>query len=329
MGKLFLFAAAPVLVLASFAYAEEPEFELGLIGLDTSHVIAFTRILNDPDDTNYLPGAKVVAAYQGGSDDLPTSYERVEGFTEQLVEDWGVTLYDTIEELCENVDAILLTSVDGRKHLEQARPVFEAGLPVFIDKPLAASLEDAVAIFDLAEAHDVPMFSSSSLRYYDSVVEMTEAEVGAVTGADAVGPCSIDPTHPDLFWYGIHGIEMLFTIMGPECEEVARVHTEDTDLVVGRWADGRVGTFRGIRNAHSPFRLTVYGTDGIEAQPIRGTYRGQLKVALEMFRTGEPPISREETLAIFAFMQAAEVSKERDGAPVRLDEVLEEAGGGQ
>ncbi len=325
MWKLSVPVVAIAVVFASFAQAEEPEFELGLIGLDTSHVIAFTRILNDPGDANHVPGARIVAAYQGGSDDLPSSYERVEGYTEQLVQDWGVTLYDTIEELCENVDAILLTSVDGRPHLEQARPVIEAGLPIFIDKPLAASLEDAVAIFDLAEAHEVPMFSSSSLRYYDSVVEMAQADVGAITGADSVGPCAIEPTHPDLFWYGIHAVEMLFTIMGPDCEEVVRVHTEDTDLVVGRWADGRVGTFRGIRNAHSPFRLTIYGTDGIEAERITGSYRGQLEVALEMFRTGEPPISREETLAIFAFMQAAEVSKERDGAPVRLDEVLEAA----
>ncbi len=309
------------------AAADEDVLHIGLIGLDTSHVIAFSNILNDPDHGSHVPGGRIVAAYQGGSDDLPSSYERIDGFTEQLVENWGIELYDTIEELCEHVDAILLTTVDGRKHLEQARPVFEAGLPMFIDKPLAASLEDAVAIFDLADEHDVPMFTASSLRYWDSVIEMAETGVGTVRGAATTGPASIDPTHPDLFWYGIHGIETLFTIMGPDCVTVTRVHTEDTDLVVGEWADGGVGTYRGIRNASSPFRLTIFGTDEVIAEGLSGGYQGLMEVAMEMFQTGEAPLSREESLAIFAFMEAAEESKRRGGEPVTLAEVLEAAGG--
>ncbi len=318
-------AAVCLMLAAAHAGHAEEEFQIGLIGLDTSHVIAFTRIFNDPDNADHVPGGRVVAAYQGGSDDLPSSYERVEGFTEQLVEDWDVELYDTIEELCEVVDAILLTSVDGRKHLEQAIPVYEAGLPVFIDKPLAGSLEDAVELVDLANEHGVPMFSASSLRFRESVVEFDALDVGELRGADTTGPCSIDPTHPDLFWYGIHGVETLFTLMGPDCVEVTRVHTEDTDLVVGRWADGGVGTFRGIRNASAPFLGVKYGTDDVASATLGGGYKGQAEAIIEFFRTGESPVSDEEMLAIFAFMEAADESKRRDGAPVRLDEVLEEA----
>ncbi|MFP4171273.1 MAG: Gfo/Idh/MocA family protein [Candidatus Hydrogenedentota bacterium] len=304
---------------------DEDELEMGLIGLDTSHVIAFTNIFNDPDHADHVPGGRVVAAYQGGSDDLPSSYERVEGYTEQLVEDWDVEVYDTIEELCEAVDVILLTSVDGRKHLEQAIPVYEAGLPLFIDKPLAASLEDAVELVDLANEHGVPMYSGSSLRFRESVMEFDALDVGELRGADTTGPCSIDPTHPDLFWYGVHGVETLFTLMGPDCVEVTRVHTGDTDLVVGRWADGSVGTFRGIRNAAAPFRGVKYGADDVASATLGGGYKGQAEAIIEFFRTGESPVSDEEMLAVFAFMEAAEESKRRDGAPVRLDEVLEEA----
>ena len=324
MRMLTLAMACLLLAAAQTGHAED-EFEMGLIGLDTSHVIAFTNIFNDPDHADHVPGGRVVAAYQGGSDDLPTSYERVEGYTEQLVEDWGIELYDTIEELCEEVDVILLTSVDGRKHLEQAIPVYEAGLPVFIDKPLAASLEDAIELVDLANEHGVPMYSGSSLRFRESVVEFDALDVGELRGADTTGPCAIDPTHPDLYWYGIHGVETLFTLMGPDCVEVTRVHTEDTDLVVGRWADGGVGTFRGIRNASAPFRGVKYGTDDVASATLGGGYKGQAEAIIEFFRTGESPVSDKEMLAVFAFMEAADESKRRDGAPVRLDEVLEEA----
>src|SRR5690606_31202359 len=120
--------------------------------------------------------------------------------------------------------------------------------PVFIDKPLAGSLADAVRIFELAEEHGVPCFSSSSLRYSPEITGLKDsAAVGKVLGCDAYGPCSLEEHHPDLFWYGIHGVETLFTLMGTGCERVTRVQTDGTEFVTGVWDDGRVGTFRGIR----------------------------------------------------------------------------------
>jgi hypothetical protein len=115
------------------------ELRVGMIGLDTSHVPAFTDCLNNPENEHHVPGAKVVAAVKGGpenkgSADMPSSRDRVEGYSKQLVEEYGVQLYDTVEEMCENVDCVFLESVDGRPHLAQAAPVIAAGKALFIDK---------------------------------------------------------------------------------------------------------------------------------------------------------------------------------------------------
>lgn len=297
-----------------------------MIGLDTSHCVAFTKLLNDPNKSDHVPGGRVVAAFKGGSDDIESSYSRVDRFTKQMQEDFGVKLYDTIEELCRNVDVIMLTSVDGRKHLEQARPVIEAGLPLYIDKPMAASLEDVIEIFRLAKAKDVPVFSSSSYRYYDGLVELQKKDVGELRGAISYGPAHLEKTHPDLAYYAIHPLEALFTVMGTGLESVSRVHTDDTDVVTGVWEGGKVGTLRGLRNQKTPNKVIVFGTKTVAEQGPGAGYRNLLVKAIEFFETGEPPVSPRETIEIFAFIEAADESKHLGGAPVKIADVLEKNG---
>ncbi len=317
------------LVLAlSFApaRADDPKpLRIGIIGCDTSHVPAFTQEFNRPDAPDELRGLRVVAAYPGGSPDVASSRDRVEGFTEQL-RGQGIEIVDSIESLLAKCDAVLLESVDGRPHLAQARLVFQAKKPIFIDKPAAGSLADVIAIYRLAEEHGIPCFSSSSLRFSPGILGMrSNDQVGSVLGVDAWSPCSLEEHHPDLFWYGVHGVEILFTIMGTGCESVTRVQTEGCELVVGRWRDGRVGTFRGLRAGTTGYGATVFGAKGI-AQA--GPYEGYKPLVLEIgkfFRTGQPPVSAEETIEMFAFMEAADESKRQGGVPVKLDEVLAKA----
>ncbi|MEX2315590.1 MAG: Gfo/Idh/MocA family oxidoreductase [Pirellulales bacterium] len=297
----------------------------GVIGLDTSHAPAFAELLNGPMATGELAGVKVVAAYPGGSPDLPASADRVEGYTKKFAE-MGIEIVPSVEALLEKVDVVLLESVDGRPHLAQVVPVLRAGKPVFIDKPVAGSLADAVAIFDLAKQLGVPCFSSSSLRYSKGIVGMrSDEKVGKIIGCEARGPCSLEKHHPDLFWYGIHGVETLFTIMGTGCVAVSRVHTDGTDFVVGRWDDGRVGTYRGVRDGASGYGATVFGDKSITQS---GGYDGYAPLVVEIvkfFKTGKPPVSAEETLEIYAFMEAADESKRQGGSPVTLESVLAKA----
>ncbi|WP_310681970.1 Gfo/Idh/MocA family oxidoreductase [Aliifodinibius sp. S!AR15-10] len=307
--------------------SENIEMRLGIIGLDTSHSIAFTEALNDPNVNSDLAGFPVVAAYPKGSLTIESSYSRIPKYTEQ-VQDLGVEIVDSIDELLEKVDAVLLETNDGNRHLEQVLPVFKSGTPVFIDKPIAGSLEDAIAIFDASERYGIPTFCSSSLRYMENAQAIRKGEkIGKVTGADTYSPATLEKSHPDLYWYGIHGVETLFTVMGTGCESITRVHTEDTDVVVGTWEDGRIGTFRGRRSGNHSYGGTAFGEEG-EAQvgPYTG-YRPLLVEIIKFFRTGVPPVSKEEILEIYTFMEAADESKRRGGLEVSMEEVFEKAAG--
>jgi predicted dehydrogenase len=338
--------ALVLLAVAGTAFPQEDKvLRLGMIGLDTSHVIAFTELLNNPKNANHVPGARVVCGFKGGSPDVEASRTRVDNFTQQLREKYGVEIVDSIEALVAKVDAVLVMSVDGRPHLEQAKPAFAAKKRVYIDKPMAGTYAQGKEIVRLSRESGTPFFSASSLRFYDSVVRTkNDPAVGKVLGCESFGPCSLEPHHPDLFWYGIHGVETLFTIMGAGCESVRRVHTPEFDIVVGRWKDGRFGTYRGIRKGSATSGATVFGEKAVrstltqtavaqvireankagaslEARELNDGYRNLVREIVKFFQTGTPPVSAEEMLEVLAFMQAADVSKERGGAEVRLAEL--------
>jgi predicted dehydrogenase len=304
-----------------FGMSSQASGRIGIIGLDTSHSTAFTKALNGPDVKPEFSGFRIVAAYPKGSNDIKSSVDRIPGYIEE-VKKYGVEITNSIEELISKVDYILLETNDGRIHLEQALPVFKAGKRMFIDKPIAASLEHAIAIFNASAFYKVPVFSASSLRYISGIKDIESGKIGKILGADAYSPCSLEKSHPDLFWYGIHGVETLFTVMGTGCKTVTRISTADTDVAVGVWNDGRIGTFRGTRSGAHGYGGTAYGEKG---DLSLGTYAGYdplLVRILEFFKTGVVPVKKEETLEIFAFMQAADISKQKGGVPVDVAKVM-------
>ena len=322
-----LLAFIATLPLVSPAWAEPastaapgsaPFIRIGLVGLDTSHVTAFTGIFNDARNPEHVPGAKVVVGFKGGSPDIQASASRVEGFVARLKRDWDIEIVSSIPELCSKVDGVLITSVDGRPHLEQARQVIAAGKPMFIDKPMAASLKDALEIARQAKAAGVPWFGGSSLRWTPALRQAIQPEkAGRILGCDAYSPCALEPHHPDLSWYGVHGVEILYAVMGKGCQTVTRVSTADTDLVVGVWADGRVGTFRGTRKGLHEYGATVFGTRTNAAVQGHGM-KGLAEEIVRFFQTRKPPVDPEEALEVIAFMEAADASKAQGGKAVPL-----------
>lgn len=304
-----------LLLLLSAIAVPAADLRLGIIGTDTSHVIAFTKVLNDPSNPDHVAGAKVVAAFKGGSPDLESSANRVEGYAKELSEKYHVELVPAISGLCGKVDAILLESVDGRKHLEQAKEAIRCGKPMFIDKPLASTYPDALAIAKAARAGNVKWFSSSSLRWAD---QMTTMKSPSNRSVNVWGPGPSDKTHYlDLSWYAIHPVEMLFALLGPGVEEVTRI-SSDNDVVVGKWKDGRIGTVQVLR-PYGDFGVTAYAEKKvIESGKIKVSYVPMLREIVKFFQTGVAPVSEEETLEIFAFMDAAQKSKEQGGKPVKV-----------
>ena len=298
---------------------------VGIIGLDTSHVEVFTKAFNAENASSDLGGYKVVAAVPLASQDIESSIGRLELFTE-AVKKLGVEIVPTIPEMLKKVDVVLLESVDGRPHLEQAIPVLKAGKTMFIDKPVAGTLTDAFAIYQAAKDLKQPVFTTSSLRYmanFDDIVN--KKSIGDILGAESYGPSSIEPTHPDLFWYGIHAVEALYTVMGLGCHTVSRVHTPDTDVVVGIWDGNRIGVFRGLRSGRQDFGGTAFGKTGISTFGRSLGYDPMIKEVVKYFQTGISPIAPEETLEIFTFMEAADESKRRAGLAVSMDETRQKA----
>jgi predicted dehydrogenase len=307
-----------------------PTIRVGIIGLDTSHAVAFTQTLNvgpkNPADASKVAGVRVVAAYAQGSRDIESSTRRVPEYT-QKVRAMGVDIVDSIEELVSRVDAVLLESNDGRVHLEQLGPVLRARKPVFVDKPIAGSLADTLRLLDAAKQAGVPLFCSSSLRFSAATQAVRGGSIGRVRSAETFSPASLEPSHPDLYWYGVHGCESLFTVLGTGCQRVRRTVTADGLIeVVGTWSDDRTGIFRQENGKdRKGYGGTAVGEKGSAAVGSYDGYDVLLFAIVDLFRTGRVPVPPEETLELYAFMEAADESKRRGGAEVSLGEVLARA----
>jgi hypothetical protein len=303
------------------------DLKLGIIGLDTSHAEQFTMRLNDAANPNHVPGARVIAAFPAGSADIEESRSRIEGHTATVRDKFGVKIVGSIAELCGMVDAVMILSLDGRPHLEQVREVALLKKPMFLDKPVAASLKDAVEIFKTADTAGVPVFSASALRWYAGVVEL--AGDAPPQAALSYGPAPILAGHPDLFFYGIHPTEALFTVMGGGCQSVMRTGTAGVSVVTGTWEGGRVGTLHAIHSlkmGSTDYKLIRFDSEKVTEQKSQGDYTPMLHEIVKFFQTGTPPTSVAQTLEIYAFMEAADESKRRGGEPVNLRDILSKAG---
>ena len=202
--------------------------------------------------------------------------------------------------------------------------MFKSGKRVFIDKPVAASLVDAIRIAEAAKQLNAKWFCSSALRYVKNAQDARNGKFGKIRGADCWTPNQFEATQSEFYWYAIHGAEPLFTIMGTGCVEVRCTGTDTEDVAVGTWADGRLGVMRAMsykkKGAAHGGMIFPYG------KPVdMGTYEGYKPLLVEIlkfFKTGEVPVSAEETIEIYAFLEAAAQSKQKGGAPVKIADVM-------
>lgn len=314
---------AAMLWLAASTLSATEVLRVGIVGCDTSHAVVFTKLMNDPAAAGLLAKVEVVAAFPGGSPDIPSSADRVGGFVETL-RGMDVKIVDSIPELVEQCDAFLLESVDGRPHLTQFKQI-AVGKPVFVDKPAAAELADVIALFRVAGETKTPCFSSSALRYCDAVTTLADdPKIGPIEGCSVASPYQTEPHHIDLAWYGVHGVESIYAMMKPGCQSVSRVDGDSAIVVTGRWEGGRLATFRGLKN-RSDYAFTAFGKKGLAFRQGFSGYEPLVEKICEFFVTGAPPVTAAETIEMFAFMEAADESLRRDGALVTTQEMLERA----
>lgn len=331
------------LVMTAFAHAQEAKpVRVGVLGLDNYQAVAYTQLFNNPKATGDLSGLRVVAAYASPpSDDIEESTTNLPRWKEQIVK-FDVKLVDSVGDLLRQCDAVMIMSLDGRKHREQAAAVLKAGKRLYIGRPLAAQWDDAVAIVRLAHETKTPCWTSSQHRFSPGFIGMkNHPEVGKVLGCDVYGGCPLHPSHADLYWHALHSIETLYAIMGPGCVSVSCTSTPYAEAITGVWDDGRVGTYRGIKKGALKYSATVFGDKGVSVSgvyghgvptkgvvPLNDKYMGYEGIAVEMakfFKGGSAPVNMNETLEIFAFMEAAHASKQKQGAPILVADILKKA----
>ena len=319
-------------VCAAMAMALVAETKVGIIGLDTSHAIAFTKIMNVTKDPG-VAGFRMVAAYQWGSKDIVSSTNRYPKYIAQMQE-MGVEIVPSIADLLAKVDCVCLETNDGREHYAQAVEVFKSGKPVFIDKPLAHNLTDALKIYEAGKKFNAKYFSSSALRYGKVAQEARNGAYGKIRGAALISPSPLEEqgTHNFYTWYGIHGFEPLVTIMGMGVDKVSCFRNDTDDVINAVWKDGRMGELRLQRKSwiYSGYVLPEKPKDRKNPVVVFDGYPGYeplLREIITFFKTGVVPVPNEETLEIMAFMEAAEMSAKRGGAPVNIAEAMAACGG--
>ncbi len=294
--------------------------KLGMLDFDTSHVVEFAKRLNHKGiaEDQWVEGAQVVVACPGESQIMP---ERIPGHKKAIAE-LGIPLVDKPEDMIGKVDGMLIESQEGGVHWRRARPFLEVGLPCYVDKPFTCGVADARKLVDLAEKKKVPIFSASSLRYAPELVQfMADAKHGKILGALSYGPASLHDRNPGLYHYGIHAVEVLYTLIGPGCERLTGTHEKDVDVVTGQWKDGRVASVRGIRSGKSDYGCVVFTEKGVQplALDTGNIYRELLKKIVEMFVSGKAPLDIRVTVEIVAFIEAALKSAHNHGAGEKVE----------
>lgn len=300
---------------------------IAMIGTDNSRAVAFTRLLHDPQQPGHVPGGIIAAAYPGEKvADFAMSYDRLDDFTRRLREDWGVRIAATPEAAADGCDALMLEMVDGRSRLSMLRRLLPLGKPIFIDKPLALGGKDAEQMLEEARRWNVPVMSSSALRYAGALSAALSPErrreAGAVIGADFYGPLALEATQPGLFWYGIHLAEMLYRAMGTGCRYVQAVVTEGCEMVGAVWEDGRIGSIRGNKGGgNSPYGGVIHHEKDSFSLEVRSgagnCFSAQLERIIHFFATGESDVEPAEMAEMIRFIEAANQSRVT-GKRVRL-----------
>jgi predicted dehydrogenase len=338
---LFLGLLLPhTLTAQEAASAKQQPVRVGILGLDNYQAVAFAQLFNNPKAEGDLAGLKVVAAYPIGSDRLAESRDGLPKWKTQIAK-YGVEMVDSVDELLKRCDAVLLMTLDGREHRKQVEPVLRAGKPVYIGRPLAGSLDDALAILQTAEQTKTPCWSSSQHRFSPGFSGMrNHPEVGQVLGCDVYGGCSSDPDTTGHLWTSLHSVETLYAIMGPGVTAVRCTSTPTAELITATWSDGRVGTFRGIKQGKVKYSATVFGDQGVSVAgiyghgvpvggvvPTKDKYMGYEGIAIEIakfFKGGPAPVPAAETIELFTFLAAADASQASGGTEVKLADVLKE-----
>lgn len=263
---------------------------IGIVGIENSHTDHFIRHLNTE---NRYPGTRLVAVVRGEADR-----------TARLTESGSIDVADSSADLAGLVDAAIVCTRDGALHLAHAAPLIMAGLPVLIDKPLAAGSADARALIEAAAAARVPLVSASAVRFVGDLadVKMAAAENGPGQVVSVLGPADPDSEYSGLTFYGIHVVETALELTGDGEFGPVSVHRGDAGIVATTVINNVVTTMTFVTpddEGRVPFHAMVLGRHGLAARDLglSADYNVPLlEVFLRSIEEGHSPMSAEALL---------------------------------
>lgn len=323
MRRTVLTSVAMILASAAACAADR---RIGIVGIDTSHVVEFSKIFNGTNPAPEFSGYRIGKVYRWGSRDIVSCTNRHEKYTAEL-KSLGVAVSENLKEVIDDSDYVLLETNDGRERYRQSVELFKSGKRVFIDKPLAHDLPDVIRVLGAARKHGASFFTSSSTRFEPEVQAARRGDYGPIRGCDTVTNSAREPHHSRYYWYAMHGVEALIAVMGPDVVSVRAVGNETEDILIGLWNDGRMGTVR-VLDFSRPGRCsggTIYPAKDNARVVFGGIWRGYgilLDPVLRFLESGVTPVDPDETLAVYAFCTAAEQSLAQGGAEVKVADVL-------
>ncbi len=284
--------------------------KIAVIGLDTSHSVSYPALMQGPK--RIISGMKVETCFPFLT---PFTTKKTLAERSEKLAALGVKVTENWDEALDGCDAVMLEINDGSFHLEYFKKVAALGKPVFLDKPLAATLADGRAIMRLARKHQTRVWSSSSIPF-TAEFEKVPKEVPEVRLAHMFGPLGIAPAGDSLIWYGVHVVESIQRLMGPGALNVRAIETPYSIAGIISYADDRQALMETVKKTGyyggraqgflSGGEQKIYSFVCDNSKPKKNF----MQAIKSFFQGGPAPVSMASTFEGLAIMAAARKSIE-------------------
>ncbi len=273
------------------------KIKVAIVGLDSSHSIQFANRAQAPEcePDQKVEGIEIISCMR-----FETPFQDKKGLDERTaqLEGWGVKVYEDFDKTVEGAEALLLEVNDSSLHVEYFEKAAKLGLPVFLDKPLADTMENGLEIARIAKEYNVRMFSASSLRFIENMVDTVD-KVENIQCTSVFGPLGIAAAGESVVWYGVHAFELLQRAMGRGAKEVTAVNDEKGVVAVIHYEDGRRGVVELAKGAFV-YGGSVRSNDdkAVFICDMNYAYKGLLERIVAFFNGAPAPVEFEDTLEI-------------------------------
>jgi len=286
------------------------KFNVALIGLDTSHAIEFARRIQGSD---YPDNRRVSGLSASHCLRFATHFQDDAGLDvrQKLLESWGIKVTSDFSEAVTVCDGLMLTINEPALHLPYLKRCLELKKPIFLDKPLADTLENGREMVKLAIAAKVPFFCSSALRC-DPAVEAAARLMPSPAAVTVWGPLGTAPFGSSVLWYGVHAFEMLQRLMGCGAATVQVIKDMRGMVVHVGYCDGRRGVVELTADAYrygGVLRDHRSPEVHFSVQDSTIFYDCLMTKVAGFFLTGQSPLPVDDMLEVMGMLDAAERSE--------------------